>query len=128
MGLAGPRKVQNCLDITLTGRSFRLMPEFLNETSHPPTVCGRERQRQARWLSADRCAGIARAVRLFTRRGHDWTDRNPAIAAAAAKLRVKSFTLDGEAVVTGEDGIAVFDALHRRPDPPSRLTSQCGIP
>jgi bifunctional non-homologous end joining protein LigD len=29
-------------------------------------------------------------------------------------LRAKSFTLDGEAVVTGEDGIGVFDALHRR--------------
>jgi ATP dependent DNA ligase domain len=47
------------------------------------------------------------AVRLFTRRGHDWTDRYPAIAAAAAKLRAKSFTLDGEAAVTGEDGVAV---------------------
>jgi ATP dependent DNA ligase domain len=54
------------------------------------------------------------AVRLFTRRGHDWTDRYPAIAEAAAKLRAKSFTLDGEAVVAGADGIAVFDPLHRR--------------
>jgi bifunctional non-homologous end joining protein LigD len=53
-------------------------------------------------------------VRLFTRRGHDWTDRYPAIAAGAAKLRARSFTLDGEAVVTGADGVAVFDALHRR--------------
>ena len=55
-----------------------------------------------------------KAVRLFTRRGYDWTDRYPAIAAAAAKLRAKSFTLDGEAVVAGADGVAVFDALHRR--------------
>jgi bifunctional non-homologous end joining protein LigD len=55
-----------------------------------------------------------KAVRLFTRRGHDWTDRYPAIAAAAAKLRAKSFTLDGEAVVAGADGVAVLDALHRR--------------
>jgi bifunctional non-homologous end joining protein LigD len=55
-----------------------------------------------------------KAVRLFTRRGHDWTDRYPAIAAAAAKLRARSFTLDGEAVVSGPDGVAVFDALHRR--------------
>jgi bifunctional non-homologous end joining protein LigD len=55
-----------------------------------------------------------KAVRLFTRRGHDWTDRYPAIAAAAAKLRAKSFTIDGEAVVPGGDGVAVFDALHRR--------------
>jgi bifunctional non-homologous end joining protein LigD len=54
------------------------------------------------------------AVRLFTRRGYDWTDRYPAIAAAAAKPRAKSFTLDGEAVVIGEDGVGVFDALHRR--------------
>src|SRR5580700_6735492 len=53
-------------------------------------------------------------VRLFTRRGHDWTERYPAIASAAAKLRARSFTLDGEAVVTGADGVAVFDALHRR--------------
>jgi bifunctional non-homologous end joining protein LigD len=53
-------------------------------------------------------------VRLFTRRGYDWTERYPAIAAAAAKLRAKSFTLDGEAVVAGADGIAVFAALHRR--------------
>ncbi len=54
------------------------------------------------------------AVRLFTGRGYDWTERYPAIAAAAAKLRAKSFTLDGEAVVAGADGVAVFDALHRR--------------
>jgi bifunctional non-homologous end joining protein LigD len=53
-------------------------------------------------------------VRLFTRRGHDWTKRYPGIAGVAAKLRARSFTLDGEAVVCGEDGVAVFDALHRR--------------
>jgi bifunctional non-homologous end joining protein LigD len=53
-------------------------------------------------------------VRLFTRRGYDWTDRYPAIAAAAAKLKARSFTLDGEVVVCGADGVAMFDALHRR--------------
>jgi bifunctional non-homologous end joining protein LigD len=53
------------------------------------------------------------AVRLFTRRGYDWTGRYPAIATAAVKLRARSFTLDGEAVVCGDDGVAVFDALHR---------------
>jgi bifunctional non-homologous end joining protein LigD len=40
-------------------------------------------------------------VHLFTRCGYDWTDRYPAIAAAAAKLRARSFTIDGEAVVVG---------------------------
>ena len=54
------------------------------------------------------------AVRLFTRRGFDWTERYPAIAAAALKVRSHSFTLDGEAVVCGSDGIAIFNALHRR--------------
>jgi bifunctional non-homologous end joining protein LigD len=53
-------------------------------------------------------------VHLFTRRGYDWTDRYPAIARAAAKLRARSFTIDGEAAVCGSDGIAIFDALHRR--------------
>jgi bifunctional non-homologous end joining protein LigD len=37
----------------------------------------------------------------------------PAIAATAAQLRAKSFTLDGEAVVCGPDGVAICDALHR---------------
>jgi ATP dependent DNA ligase domain len=55
-------------------------------------------------------------VRLFTRRGYDWTDRYPAIANAASRLKARSFTLDGEAVVCGADGVAVFDALHRRHD------------
>ena len=54
------------------------------------------------------------AVRLFTRRGYDWTDRYPAIASAAAKLRAKSFTIDGEAAVVGADGIAMFEAIRRR--------------
>jgi bifunctional non-homologous end joining protein LigD len=52
-------------------------------------------------------------VRLFTRNGYDWTDRYPTIAAAASKLLAKSFTLDGEAVVCGADGVAMFDAIHR---------------
>jgi ATP-dependent DNA ligase len=61
------------------------------------------------------------AVRLFTRRGYDWSDRYPAIARAAAKLRARSFTIDGEAAVCGPDGVAVFDALHRRGTVPEAL-------
>ena len=53
------------------------------------------------------------AVRLLTRRGYNWTDRYPAIAQAALRLRAVSFAFDGEAVVCGADGVAVFDALHR---------------
>jgi bifunctional non-homologous end joining protein LigD len=53
-------------------------------------------------------------VRLFTRNGYDWSARYPAIAVTATLLRARSFTLDGEAVVCGSDGVAIFDALHRR--------------
>jgi bifunctional non-homologous end joining protein LigD len=53
-------------------------------------------------------------VHLFTRRGFDWSKRYPAIARTAAALRCTSFTLDGEAVACGPDGVAIFDALHRR--------------
>jgi hypothetical protein len=59
-----------------------------------------------------------KAVRLFTRRGHDWTDRYPAIAAAAAKLRAKSFTVDGEAVRIEKAGRG--NAPDRPADYPSR--------
>jgi bifunctional non-homologous end joining protein LigD len=53
-------------------------------------------------------------VRLFTRNGYDWSGRFPAIAAAAVALKVQSFTLDGEAVVVGPDGLSRFDELRRR--------------
>ena len=42
-------------------------------------------------------------VRLYTRNAYDWTERLPAIAAAAARIKAKSFTIDGEAVVLGPD-------------------------
>src|ERR1700719_350638 len=53
-------------------------------------------------------------VRLYTRNGFAWTDRFPAIAAAAAKLDAVSFMIDGEAVVCGPDGLSRFDELRRR--------------
>jgi bifunctional non-homologous end joining protein LigD len=60
-------------------------------------------------------------VRLFTRRGYDWTGRYPAISVTATLLRARSFTLDGEAVVCGPNGVAVFDALHRRGTVPEAM-------
>jgi bifunctional non-homologous end joining protein LigD len=53
-------------------------------------------------------------VRLFTRRGYDWSGRYPAISRAAAVIKANSFILDGEVVVCGPDGISVFESLHRR--------------
>jgi bifunctional non-homologous end joining protein LigD len=51
-------------------------------------------------------------VRLFTRNGHDWSDRYPLIAEAARRIRTSQFVLDGEAVVLGVDGISDFDGLY----------------
>ena len=51
-------------------------------------------------------------VRLFTRRGFDWLHRFPLIVEAACTLRVSSISIDGEAVVCGDDGISDFDRLH----------------
>ena len=38
-------------------------------------------------------------VRCFTRNGHDWADRFPAIVDAALRIKASSFLIDGEAVV-----------------------------
>jgi bifunctional non-homologous end joining protein LigD len=54
------------------------------------------------------------AVRLYTRNAYDWTARLPAIAAAAQGIKAKSFTIDGEAVVLGPDGLSRFEELRRR--------------
>ena len=51
-------------------------------------------------------------VRLFTRRGFDWSHRFPLIVEAAGALRVSSISIDGEAVVCGDDGVSDFDRLH----------------
>ena len=53
-------------------------------------------------------------IRLFTRRGFDWTARYSWVAESAAALRVPSATIDGELVCVGKDGIADFSKLHSR--------------
>jgi bifunctional non-homologous end joining protein LigD len=53
-------------------------------------------------------------VRLYSRNAHDWTARLSAIATAARQIKAKSFTIDGEAVVLGPDGLSRFEALSRR--------------
>jgi bifunctional non-homologous end joining protein LigD len=52
--------------------------------------------------------------RIYTRCGVDWTKRFPRIVEAAMKPRATSLYLDGEGVVCGKDGIAVFDKLHSK--------------
>jgi bifunctional non-homologous end joining protein LigD len=54
------------------------------------------------------------AVRLYSRTAHDWSARLSAIADAAARIKAKSFTIDGEAVVLGPDGLSGFEELRSR--------------
>ena len=51
------------------------------------------------------------AARLFTRNGHDWTAKLPALAHAVAGLGFDAAWLDGELVVMGEHGAPDFQAL-----------------
>ena len=53
-------------------------------------------------------------MRLFTRNGHDWSDRYPLITEAALRNRNSSFVIDGEAVLLGVDGLSDFNGLHSR--------------
>src|SRR5262252_2650567 len=54
-------------------------------------------------------------IRLITRNGNDFTNRFPIIVAAVTALPARSFLIDGEAIVTNGDGLAVFDLIrHKR--------------
>ncbi|MGA8699258.1 MAG: DNA ligase, partial [Xanthobacteraceae bacterium] len=50
-------------------------------------------------------------VRLITRNGNDFTSRFPLAVDAVTRLPAHSFLLDGEAIVTNERGLAVFDLI-----------------
>ncbi len=52
-------------------------------------------------------------VRLITRNGNDFTSRFPLAVAASTALPAHTFLIDGEAIVTNERGLAVFDLIRR---------------
>lgn len=53
-------------------------------------------------------------VRVYTRRGTDWTERYPRVVAAVRSLKVRSVLLDGEGIVYDHKGMPSFDRLHSR--------------
>jgi ATP-dependent DNA ligase len=57
----------------------------------------------------------AAGVRLYTRNGNDFTKRFPLVVAAVAALPVRSCLIDGEAIVSDETGLAVFDLIRSWP-------------
>jgi bifunctional non-homologous end joining protein LigD len=56
----------------------------------------------------------AAGVRLFTRNGHDWTERFPLIVEALNTLKATTCLIDGEAVTCNETGLAEFEGLRSR--------------
>jgi bifunctional non-homologous end joining protein LigD len=93
----------------------KLEPQLATPVTKAPTT--------GEWLVEAKLDGyrlLARAdgrhVRLFTRAGHDWTDRLAPIAAAVARLPLLSGWIDGEIVVLGDDGVPAFNALQNAID------------
>jgi bifunctional non-homologous end joining protein LigD len=97
-----------------TGRPVGLIPPCLPSRERPPSGPG--------WLHEIKHDGfriMARrdgaGVKLITRHGNDFTNRFPIIVWAVAALPARSFLIDGEAIVTNGDGLAVFDLIrHKR--------------
>jgi bifunctional non-homologous end joining protein LigD len=53
----------------------------------------------------------AASVRFLTRNGHDFAGHFPLAAGAVAALPARSCLIDGEAIVTDRNGLAVFDLI-----------------
>jgi hypothetical protein len=52
-------------------------------------------------------------VKVFTRRGHDWTNRFKKVASDAWHIGAGSAIIDGEIVVAAADGNCVLSSAHR---------------
>ena len=86
-----------------------------NRTRLPEMLARWRTRGEAEATRAEALAVVERwNAALDSRKAIDWTTRLPAIATGAAVLKAKSFTIDGEAVVIGPDGLTDFEALRRR--------------
>lgn len=89
----------------------RLAPQLATLVDHPPADA-------EHWLFESKFDGYRLLARvasgeahLFTRNGHDWTGKMPALAKAVAGLALQSGWIDGEVVMLGEHGRPDFQAL-----------------
>jgi bifunctional non-homologous end joining protein LigD len=60
-----------------------------------------------------RCLAVRQGknARIYSRGGHHWSERLPAITEALEALPVRSVVLDGEGVICGPDGKSDFDRI-----------------
>lgn len=86
----------------------------------PPQLCETRKLAPsgAQWLHEMKYDGYRVQIvleggraRLFTREGHDWSERFGALRSAAEKLPAHSAVIDGEAVVMDANGLSDFPAL-----------------
>ena len=96
--------------LRVTTRLWFIEPQLASPVDKPP-----EGKHWIHEIKHDGCRSqivIERGqVRVFSRNGHDWSDRYPGIVRAAAGLRCNSAIIDGEAVVQDENGVSNFEAL-----------------
>ena len=93
----------------------KLAPQLASLSASPPAGPG--------WLVEPKFDGYrilaridAGGVRLFTRNGHDWSDKMKSLAAAVAALGARRSWLDGEIVVLDDKGVPDFNALQNALD------------
>ncbi|PDV89954.1 ATP-dependent DNA ligase [Rhizobium sp. H4] len=98
--------------LTLDPMPARIDPCLALLKPRPPK--GRQWAFEVKWDGYRLAVHIEpKGVRILTSGGHDWTDRFPAIAAAAKRLPVSTAILDGEAVVFDELGRSDFGKLQQ---------------
>ncbi|PCK81220.1 non-homologous end-joining DNA ligase [Rhizobium sophoriradicis] len=98
--------------LTLDPMPVRIDPCLALLKPRPPK--GRQWAFEVKWDGYRLAVHIEpKGIRILTSGGHDWTDRFPAIAAAAKRLPVSTAILDGEAVVFDELGRSDFGKLQQ---------------
>jgi bifunctional non-homologous end joining protein LigD len=71
------------------------------------------------------CRRDSDGVRIFSRRGHDWTGRVPRIAEAISKLRVKSLTLMAKASCAAKMAFPISTGFAQPLADWARVTRSC---
>lgn len=115
--VGGPSKTAKRKAPAKPARSRKAQTEFPDSLA-PQLATLAERPPEGDWLYEVKFDGyriLARVrgdeVRLFTRNGHDWTERLPQQAKALAKLGLSDSWLDGEVVALNEQGLPDFQQL-----------------
>ena len=119
--VGGPSKAPKRNTASTTARKTKAAPaasEAFPESLAPQLATLVDRPPEGEWLYEVKFDGyriLARIsggdVRLFTRNGHDWTQRLPQQAKALGKLGLRDSWLDGEVVALNDEGLPDFQKL-----------------